>query len=261
MTDNTRPTYIDFLLSFNNQLSQDYYTANEQLLYHTLLMINNACFWTEWFYRTDEQLTGVLKIGISAMKTARNGLKQKGAIDFKSSKIRGTCTQYRICDEFCTYQIAQQMYDRCTTDDFQMIDNSISTRTPYKNKTKTENKTKSNIPPLSPKGKSEKSKFNPENMIFDFTDDLELQEALRDFVAMRKSIKKPLTTERAFTGVLNRLTELSSSTAEQVQLVNTAVERNWLTVYKFEERQQGNTTVNNSTDDYFARVARGEIRI
>ena len=260
MSNNQRPTYIDFLLCFNNRLFQDYYTANEQLLYHTLLMINNACFWTEWFYRTDEQLTGVMKIGISAMKTARNGLRQKGAIDFKSSKVRGTCTQYKICDDFCTYQIAQQMIDRCATDDFQIIDNSITTRIPIKNKNKTKTKT-NNIPPLSPMGEKESKpkKFDPGKMITEFTDDKELQEALRDFAAMRKSIKKPLTTDRAFIGVLKKLSELSDSTVEQIELVNTAVERNWLTVYKPEKQQQAAQTDKQSGNSFLDLLKEGDM--
>lgn len=147
MAENNRPTYIDFLVSFNNRLFQDYYTPNEQLVYHTLLMINNACLRSEWFYRTDEQLTGVLKISIKAFKNARNSLQQKGAIDYVSSKVRGTCTKYKICDDFCTYQKTQQRNNNRTTDEQQRDNKGITDGTPYKKKNKIENKS---ITPIVP---------------------------------------------------------------------------------------------------------------
>lgn len=229
MTDNTRPSYLDFLKTFFYRRSEYSLTSNEQLLYHSLLLINNSIHWVEWFRYTDEDLKVFTRMGITAIRNARNALKQYGMIDFVPSKARGTSTKYKICDTFCTYQINLQTNYKQPTNEVQTNYKPNA----YKDIDGDGDINTGNNPPLSPKGdKSAKSKFNPEEMILDFTDDVELQAALKDFVKMRKSIRKPLTTARAFKGVFNRLAELSSSTAEQVQLVNTAVERNWLTVYK-----------------------------
>ena len=100
-----RPTYYDFVRGLASRLTGEYISANAQLLYHTLLMINNQAHWEEWFPCTDYYITNLMHMGVSAMKNARNDLKQLGAIDFTTSKKRGECTRYRVCDEFCTYQM------------------------------------------------------------------------------------------------------------------------------------------------------------
>ena len=71
-------------------------SANAQLLFHTLLAINNKCVWEEWFSRTNVSLSGRMGISEKAFIRARNELKQLGLIDFVSSKKRGTCTKYCI---------------------------------------------------------------------------------------------------------------------------------------------------------------------
>lgn len=110
-----RPTYYDFIRAFDNQRNEYGMTYSEQLLFHTLLVINNRKHWVNWFHCTDVYLTDYMSIGITAMKNARNKLKQNGMIDFIVSKQRGTSTKYRICDEFCTYSINIQTNYKQTT--------------------------------------------------------------------------------------------------------------------------------------------------
>ena len=71
-------------------------SGNAQLLFHTLLMINNRCVWEQWFSRTNVSLSERMGISEKAFIRARNELKQLGLIDFISSKKRGTCTKYCI---------------------------------------------------------------------------------------------------------------------------------------------------------------------
>ena len=51
-----RPTYYDFLKALDYRLMEDGLTSTEQLLYHTLLMINNRKRWVDWF-----PCTGIVK--------------------------------------------------------------------------------------------------------------------------------------------------------------------------------------------------------
>lgn len=89
-------TYLDMLNEFYDFCECNTVSANAQLLFHTLLAINNKCVWEEWFSRTNVSLSGRMGISEKAFIRARNELKQLGLIDFVSSKKRGTCTKYCI---------------------------------------------------------------------------------------------------------------------------------------------------------------------
>lgn len=117
--EKARPTYYDFIRALDNQLNEYGMTYSEQLLYHTLLLINNRKHWVDWFHCTDAYLTDFMGIGTTAMKNARNQLKQKDMIDFVTSKQRGTSTKYHVCDEFCTYSINVQTNNKRITNEVQ----------------------------------------------------------------------------------------------------------------------------------------------
>lgn len=89
-------TYLDILNYFYDFCECNTVSANAQLLFYTLLGINNKCAWEEWFSRTNISLSTRMGISEKAFIRARNELKQLGLIDFISSKKRGTCTKYRI---------------------------------------------------------------------------------------------------------------------------------------------------------------------
>lgn len=88
--------YIELLNRFYDLLQENHVSNNAQLLYYTLLQINNRCSWAEWFQRTNVSLSGMMCISEKALMNARNELKQLGLIDFVTSKKRGTCTKYTI---------------------------------------------------------------------------------------------------------------------------------------------------------------------
>ena len=89
-------TYLDMLNNFYDFCECNVVSGNAQLLFHTLLMINNRCVWEQWFSRTNVSLSERMGISEKAFIRARNELKQLGLIDFISSKKRGTCTKYCI---------------------------------------------------------------------------------------------------------------------------------------------------------------------
>lgn len=88
--------YFSLLKAFWDLLKCEYVAPNAQLLYYTLLQINNECHWATYFKRTNQSLCDIMKIGESSFVTSRNTLKQLNLIDFVSTKKRGECTQYRI---------------------------------------------------------------------------------------------------------------------------------------------------------------------
>lgn len=88
--------YIGALNAFYERIQCIRVSGNGQLLYHTLLMVNNKSGWSEWFSRTNASICGLMNVSEKAFMGAREELKQLGLIDFISSKKRGECTKYRI---------------------------------------------------------------------------------------------------------------------------------------------------------------------
>lgn len=90
--------------------------------------------------------------------------------------------------------------------------------------------------------KSEKDEIQAN--IKNYTDNEELQDALREFVKMRKAIKHPLT-DRALTLSLNKLDKLGKDDTEKAAIVNQSIERGWKGFFPIGETQ---TQPDSSTD-------------
>lgn len=73
-----------------------------------------------------------------------------------------------------------------------------------------------------------------DSIIDGYTDDEGLRDALREFVRMRKLIKKPMTN-RALTNLLARLSRLSSEPSVQVAILDQSITHNWQTVYPLKD--------------------------
>lgn len=89
-------SYIDLLNSFFEYLQADNLSPNAQLLYYTLLQINNKCCWKKWFFRTNSSLSNLTGLKETALTNARAKLVCAGLIEYVPSKKRGTCTRYHI---------------------------------------------------------------------------------------------------------------------------------------------------------------------
>ncbi len=67
-----------------------------QLLYHTLMLVNNICGWEREFKRTNQSLAGLMRMNEKTLIQARLDLKNAGLIDFKAAKKKGEVTTYSI---------------------------------------------------------------------------------------------------------------------------------------------------------------------
>lgn len=105
------------------------------------------------------------------------------------------------------------------------------------------------------KKKSAKADLN--GMIDSFTGNEELKEALKAFLDMRKSIKKPIQTEYAFKLALNKLKQLSDIDSVRIEIVNQSVEHNWQTFYALQNSYRTNTEV--EMPDYMKKQEKGDI--
>lgn len=177
-------SYLELLNRFYDLLQRSQVSNNAQLLYYTLLQIDNKCSWSDWFSRTNISLCGMMGISENAMKRSRAELKQMGLIDFKPSKRRGESTQYHICDlgaerkkdegeeikpSFCTVQTDTQMDTQSDTESEEpsfctvQMDTQSDTQTDTKPDTQSDSinrqrqkqrqRQKTESPPISPIGR------------------------------------------------------------------------------------------------------------
>ena len=107
------------------------------------------------------------------------------------------------------------------------------------------------------KKKKKSAKADLDGMINSFTENEELREALKAFLDMRKSIKKPIQTEYAFKLALNKLKQLSDIDSIRIEIVNQSVEHNWRTFYTLQNSYRTNTEV--EMPDYMKKQEKGDI--
>lgn len=107
---------------------------------------------------------------------------------------------------------------------------------------------------------------NDKNNKKHYVDDEKLNQVIIDFINHRKKIKSPMT-DRAIELFLNRLNKLSDDPAEQIRLIETAIERGWKSVYPSKEpiqktaayaepekHEESPLKIQFLEDDYFKRV-------
>ena len=104
--------------------------------------------------------------------------------------------------------------------------------------------------------KKKSAKADLDGMIDSFTENEELKDALKAFLDMRKSIKRPIQTEYAFKLALNKLKQLSDIDSERIEIVNQSVEHNWQTFYALQNSYRTNEV---EMPDYMKKQEKGEI--
>ena len=86
---------------------------------------------------------------------------------------------------------------------------------------------------VSKKERKSKSKSYDEQ-ITEYTQNEELQNALKAFIQMRSFIKSPVTAH-GLKLLLNKLTKISRNDAEKITIVNNSIENNWKGFYGLKE--------------------------
>jgi hypothetical protein len=78
--------------------------------------------------------------------------------------------------------------------------------------------------------KKEKKETEYDILINNNFKDEELKETIYEFIKMRKSIKKPLTT-RGLELMIKNLYKLSTDVHEQIEILNNSIMNNWLGIF------------------------------
>ena len=87
---------------------------------------------------------------------------------------------------------------------------------------------------IEKKKEKKKKTSSLDEIINDYTSNLDLKETLQDFLKMRKSQKKPMT-DRALKTLLKKLDTLATSDKEKIERLEESICNCWLTVYPKKE--------------------------
>lgn len=140
-------TYLDLLNGFHDLLMRSQVSKNGQLLYHTLLMINNKSSWSDWFQRTNVSLYAMMGMSEKGLIEARKELKELGIIDYIPSRKKGQVTKYSVLH--CKIYGSKYSLNDSENDSLSDSQNAVETtgettdikRLKTKTKTKTDKKT------------------------------------------------------------------------------------------------------------------------
>ena len=64
----------------------------------------------------------------------------------------------------------------------------------------------------------------------------DLESVLKDFIDMRKTIKKPMTS-KALELLINKLRKMSNNELEQIEMLNESIEHSWQTIYPLKNKK------------------------
>ncbi len=233
--------YIDLLNRFYNLLQCNQISNNAQLLYYTLLQINNKCGWSEWFSRTNVSLAGLMCISENTMKRAREELKELGLIDVMPSPKRRGCTQYRILHCVNEYQTNSGIDAQIDTQTDAQIDTQTDTQIDTQTDTQidTQTNTQTDTQTNSINKQKQKHKHKPKSVSSDtperYVQNEEVDKAFRAFVEYRKSIKATMT-ERAIQLAIKKLEELApGDPSAQTAILNQSVLNGWKGLFQLKD--------------------------
>ena len=156
---------------------------------------------------------------------SRNTVRKFLLLLKKEKMLTQTCTtKYTIIsiENWALYQFNEQQTE-------QQIEQQIEQQVNIKlNTNKNDNNIKNEKNIIKKEKEKKKKTFDDVFTENNFSELLEM--TLRDFIDMRKSIKKPMTT-KALELLISNLNKLSSDDKEKIAILNQSIERGWQTVY------------------------------
>ena len=234
--------YLSQILRFNDSLPTNNLSPGQIALWYALMHINNKCSWTEWFKaanRTLELYTGLSKNGVIK---ARNVLKQKGLIDFKSNGTSAASFKLKIL-----YSSTDSGIDSSTDSGTDSgIDSGIDSGTKSsplnrlrirqdKDKDNKKEKDKKETAPDEPNVRKKERRAGSYDEILSVIENEELKNLYYEFIKMRKLIKSPMT-DRALITLIDKVNSLEPTNIERrKQLLENSIINNWKSVYPLKD--------------------------
>ena len=238
--------YLSQILRFNDSLPTNNLSPGQIALWYALMHINNKCSWTEWFKaanRTLELYTGLSKNGVIK---ARNVLKQKGLIDFKSNGTSAASFKLKILYGG-TDSGTDSGIDSGTDSGIDSGTDSGTKSSPLNrlrirqdkdkdkdNKKEKDKKETASIPD-EPNVRKKERRAGSYDEILSVIEDEELKNLYYEFIKMRKLIKSPMT-DRALITLIDKVNKLEPTNIERrKQLLENSIVNNWKSVYPLKD--------------------------
>lgn len=86
--------------------------------------------------------------------------------------------------------------------------------------------------------KKRRSIYSAEGAVDASFQTLEAREAMKAYLQMRESMKKPVKTERAYKLLIDKLHKLAKTETEMVPIIDQSIERNWMSFFELKEDRQ-----------------------
>ena len=196
---------------------------------------------TDTVKANDQYVKKSLKWGISKIQKTKQTLNEHGLIDIvqrrKDGKIEGWFIKVSyIVSERKADEIKINVQESNNTQNEQ-VENCTSGNeetNALKEKIKCLEKEIEVLKDNKKERKPKKQTKSYDEQITEYTENEELQNALKAFVQMRAFIKKPLT-EYGLKLLLNKLSKIGRTDAEKIAIVNRSVEHNWQGFFEIKE--------------------------
>lgn len=188
-------------------------------------------------------------------------LEKKGLLIVTDSEVELTRLREMVGSETDKAELMRKLRSKANSNNVTEISNNVTKALPTVTKCYTEKeiekeKSREDTEIDTKKKKKKSAKADLDGMINSFTENEELREALKAFLDMRKSIKKPIQTEYAFKLALNKLKQLSDIDSIRIEIVNQSVEHNWRTFYTLQNSYKTNEV---EMPEYMKKQEKGDI--
>ena len=153
-----------------------------------------------------------LNLTTQKVRTILKKFEQKGYIKFLTSGSKGRESTLLIT-------IKQQLFNNNTTNKTEQLE-------------QVEGLSNNNITTKQQHYKEKKKNNNNYDLIIEaYTNNSNLIETIKDFISMRKTIKKPVT-DRSLKMLLNKLDSLANNDTEKIEVLENSINNCWLSVYE-----------------------------
>lgn len=196
---------------------------------------------TDTVKANDQYVKKSLKWGISKIQKTKQTLKEHGLIDIvqrrKDGKIEGWFIKvsYLVSERKANeIKINVQEINNTQNEQVENCTSGNEETNALKEKIKCLEKEIEVLKDNKKERKPKKQTKSYDEQITEYTQNEELQNALKAFVQMRAFIKKPLT-EYGLKLLLNKLSKIGRTDAEKIAIVNRSVEHNWQGFFEIKE--------------------------
>lgn len=221
-----RPSYYAIIpaeVRYDKNLS-----PNAKLLYGEITALASK---TGECYSTNKYFANLYDLSQVSVSRLIKSLADNGYITIKTTYKGGTKEidkrYIQICKEGINKNDNYPLNKNVKENNTSNINNTSINNTPY------------NPPKEDCKKENTKTTYN--QILDDLVKDNDVKETLKEFIKMRKLIKKPLT-DYALKKIINKLNKMTSYSTEQIEILNQSITNSWQDIYALKKQEEKHDT-------------------